>query len=399
MDKSKMPPKPREISLRWKMNWEWHRPRRYSILGLAESGKSALNEYLAAHHPKIVDIFGSRDNENLSWLRESSPVENPLLVCGDNTELECRFPWKHVSELTMADIDAHDATVTCDAFYSSQEVKFASIQKICDLFYNRHSWDKAGGDIIYLVIREAMSLLYSKISLGEGEKEAKAAILTFLRELRHFGVSFGADTLRWTGIEKEIRDLADYTFFKQIGEVGLPRDKRYIYNYVEPRTFAHMKPWESIALHKTGTLTYIHTPCPKWHKEEGVNLIAELGIKITHTEGASDSTAAKVGDKEHSKMIELFSAGNTYRMVAAQVSRSTSTCGDAIRIHNESIRQHGECLACVRANSDLSKVPIVQPTRRGETSSLVRPRDVSSSSKSESTERPPASFTPDSGSF
>ena len=347
-----------QISLRWKMPIEWNRPRRYSILGLAESGKSVLNEYLAQFHPKIIDIFGSRDNENLCWLRESSPVENPLLVCGDNTDLDCRWPYKHVNELTIEDIDSHDCTVTCDAFYSDQDTKFQDIQRICDLLYLRKSWDQEGGDIIYLVIREAMSLLYSKVSLGVGEKEAKAAILTFLRELRHFGVSFGADSLRWTGIEKEIRDLADYTFFKQIGEVGLPRDKRYIYNYVEPKTFAHMRPWESVLLHKTGALAYATIPMVPWHKQEGINLLQELEIVVTNRAVIIADSPTKIGDREHESIMQEYTKTMSMNKVAQLKHRSAGSIFAQVKHHNDMIAQTGECDACSRLQSTISKTPM-----------------------------------------
>jgi hypothetical protein len=358
MKKSKRMAPIAPIGLRWNMPVEWNRPRRYSILGLAESGKSALNEYLAHFHPKIIDIFGSRDNENLCWLRESSPVENPLLVCGDNTDIDSKWPYKHVSELTIQDIDGHDATITCDAFYSDQDTKFQDIQRICDLLYQRKSWDKEGGDIIYLVIREAMSLLYSKVSLGVGEKEAKAAILTFLRELRHFGVSFGADSLRWTGIEKEIRDLADYTFFKQIGEVGLPKDKRYIYNYVEPKTFAHMKPWESIVLHKTGALAYVATPLPPWHKQEGINLLQELEIIITNRAVIIEDGPTKIGDREHEQIVREYSKTLSMQTVSDLVHRSKSTISQVVQKHNRTVEKLGQCDACSRIGSDLAGTTI-----------------------------------------
>lgn len=356
MSKQLPHPSKNGVSLRWKMPWEFNRPRRYSILGLAESGKSSLNEYIAQFHPKIIDIFGSRDNENLCWLRDTSPVENPLLVCGDNTDLDSRWPSKHVSDLTIHDIDSHDATVTCDAFYSCQETKFQDIQRICDLLYLRKSWQE--GDIIYLVIREAMSLLYSKVSLGVGEKEAKAAILTFLRELRHFGVSFGADSLRWTGIEKEIRDLADYTFFKQIGEVGLPKDKRYIYNYVEPKTFAHMKPDESVLLHKTGALAYLNIPYPPWHKQEGVNLLEELEIVVTCRAEIVADTPTKIGDREHEQIIREYSKTLSMRTVGDLVHRSTSTISLVLQKHNRTVEKLGQCDACSRIGSDLAGTTI-----------------------------------------
>ena len=347
------PPQITKIPIRWRHDWEWGRPRRYLLLGLAESGKSNLNETFACYHPKKLDIFGSRDNENLLWCRRGSPVDDILLVTGPNTDINCSWDTKRVDDVTIRDIEAHEATVTCDAFHSSQPVKFMSIAKLSDLLYMRKTWRK--GDIIYLLLRETMSLLYSRIALGEGEKEAKAALLTFLRELRHFGVSFGADSLRWTGIELELRDLADVTIFKQLGEKGLPKDKRYLYKYIQPKTFAHMRPHEFVGLSKTGAIFYGQSPLLKFHKEEGVDLLRELSIRVTHGEEIVETVQGKIGDREHEHLLRVYLEQESMENAARITGRGQITISRHVRYHNKQIVQTGRCERCARIGSDLTE--------------------------------------------
>ncbi|MCX6649986.1 MAG: hypothetical protein NTV61_11495 [Candidatus Bathyarchaeota archaeon] len=346
------PPPITKVPVRWRLDWEWERPNRYLFVGLAGCGKSNLNEHFAANHRRVLDIFSSRDNESLCWLRKSSPFDDILLFGGDNSVVESSWPYKKVSDLRISDFTSHEAVVTADAFYTSQEVKFASIQQAADLLYLRKSWKQ--GDIIYLLLRETMSLLYSRISLGQGEKEAKAALLTFLRELRHFGVSFGADSLRWTGIEKELRDLADYTIFKQLGEKGLPADKRWLYTLVRPQTFAHMKPNESIVVSKEGSVAYLKTPLLPYHKQEGVNLLDELGISVSFSEEIEDTTSTRLGDREHESLVRAYLELESMEDTAKKVRRGLATVSRQVAAHNSDFDTLGQCRRCARLGSDLA---------------------------------------------
>jgi len=346
----------RHRRIRYFFDWEWNRPRRYLFLGLPESGKSATNEVFAERHPHIIDIYGSKDNENLCWCRDTSPIDDVLLIHGDNTEVEASFETKRISDVTISDVENYEGIVTCHAFYSSDAMKFSSIQKLADQLYSRLSWRK--GDIVYLLMRETMNVIYARTSQGMGEKEAKADLLYFIRELRHFGFSVGADILRWTGADKELRDLSDFMIFKQVGEKGLPREKRYLYNYLHPISFAQMKSHEFVALRKDGAIAYCQNALPRYHKEEGVNLLAELGIRITHSEEPIDSTTQQVGDHEHIKIIQLYHTGISMENVAKTVHRSLSTISRHVAAHNKSIERYGVCQQCKRGDGDLLDITI-----------------------------------------
>lgn len=337
------------------------RPRRYTIMGIHEAGKSNLNETIAVNHSHVIDIFGSRDNENLCWARDGSPFSKSVLfICGDNTEIDSSWDFKTVSEVTIQDIERYKAVVTCDRFYSSQETKFKSIEELTSVFYERLSWNQ--GDIMFLLLREAMSLIYSKQSLGVQESAAKAALLTFLRELRHFGVSFGADSLRWTGIDKEIRDLSDYIFFKQIGDANLPKDKEYLYKFAHPTWFRKMPKDQFLLNCKTGDIATGKLGLLPFHKEEGVNLLAELGITITHGVELEESTNQNVGDKEHADIIADYIQTGSMIQTSENIGRGTGTVSRHVTKHNRDVVQYGVCKVCDRVGAACKNV-IVDTSR------------------------------------
>jgi len=341
----------RHKRIRYFFDWEWGRPRRYLLLGLPESGKSATNEVFAERHKHILDLYGSKDDENLCWCRKTSPIDDILLIHGDNTSVDASFDTKKISDVTINDLNNYEAVVTCHSFYSSGEMKHNSITKLADQLYDRRSWKQ--GDIIYLIMRETMNVIYARASQGVGEKEAKADLLYFIRELRHFGFSIGADILRWTGADKELRDLADYMIFKQVGEKGLPKDKRYLYGYIHPVTFAQMKANQFVALRKDGAIAWCNNALPKYHKEEGVDLLVELGIKIEHSEEPVDSTSQQVGDHEHIAIVQAYQSGVSQENVGRKVKRSSSTVNFHVRKHNQEVKQYGVCEMCKRGNGDL----------------------------------------------
>jgi hypothetical protein len=235
-------------------------------------------------------------------------------------------------------------------------MKYNSITTLADQLYDRRSWKQ--GDIVYLIMRETMNVLYARTSQGIGEKEAKADLLYFIRELRHFGFSIGADILRWTGADKELRDLADFMIFKQVGEKGLPSDKRYLYNYIHPVSFAQMRPYEFVSLRKDEAIAYCQNKLPKYHKEEGVDLLVELDIRIEHGEEPVLSTAQHVGDNEHVKIVQLYQSGMSMENISKEVRRSLSTISRHVNNHNHQVSTQGVCDACRRGNGDLLDVQL-----------------------------------------
>lgn len=345
----------RITDLRYRVEFDFKRPSNYTILGIKESGKSALNETLATKHDKIIDFYGSRDDEGLCWCLPESPKKKILFIHGDNTDLKCSHPTKKASAVTLNDLDDHECVIACNSFFSSQDVKFSSLQRIVDQIYGRAGWKEENRGIMYFLIRESMSIIYSRLQQNDtGMKEAKADFLFMQREMRHFGVSFGIDHLRWTGVDMEIRDLSDYTFIKQIGYKSLPKDIAFLYNYVDPRAFSQMKPWEWVLLKKDGSIGFGTNDLPPFHKPEGVNLLNKLGIEIKHGEEIKESSKQSVGDKEHAEICRFYEQGFSMdRISKEKVYRSTETIQRHITEHNRDASKPEGCKRCHRVDSDL----------------------------------------------
>jgi len=319
------------------------------VMGNRGTGKSSLIETLAERHDIILDLYGSKDNENLCWCRKSSPIDDILLIHGENTLVDAPFDTKPVNELTLKDIESYEATVTCNSFFSSDKVKFNALENVTKCLEQRMEWRE--GHIIFMAFRETMDLVYSRMSQGQGEKDAKAGLLYFMRQLRHFGVSVGADMLRWTGIDKEMRDLAEYIIFKKIGWKGLPRDISFVFKYVNPIVFRYMRHNQCVVLQENGNLALGKYGLPKYHKEEGIDLLKEIGITIDHKEEAVETTEKRIGDRDHAWLIETYVDVQSMEEAGRIVKRGSGTVSRHVKYHNRMVLKHGACDRCARASS------------------------------------------------
>lgn len=329
---------------------QYNRPATYLVMGNRGTGKSSLIEVIAERHSKIIDLYGSKDNENLCWCRKSSPIDDILLIHGENTIVDAPFDTKKTNELTLSDLENYEATVTCNAFFSSDKIKFSSLEHVTNCIEQRTEWKE--GNLMFMAFRETMDLLYSKMSQGEGEKDAKANLLYFMRQLRHFGVSVGADMLRWTGIDKEMRDLSEYIIFKKLGWKGLPSDISFVFRYVEPVVFRYMKFDQCVMLQENGNIAVGKYGLPKYHKEEGVDLLKEIGITVEHGEEVIETSDTRVGDKEHAECIRQYVATESMARAGDILGRSKSTISDHVRYHNNQVVKDGACDRCKRADSE-----------------------------------------------
>jgi len=341
--------------LRGRGRLDFMRAAIWLILGIKGSGKSALIETLALYSDQIIDLFGSRDNENLCWLRDTSPIDDILLVIGDNVDLNCSWPTVRVSDLKLSDILSHELTTTCNAFYSSQDQRFIGVGAIIDRLWLRDGYNS----FIDILIREASSFLYSRMKIeGANMKEAKADFIFMQREMRHLGYSMKIDTIRWTSIDKEMRDLADYLVVKKTGRNSLPTDINYLYKYCSPIGFATMRP-DRFVVQTDYPIGLGYSGLPKFHKLGGESLMKELDLNPEYGEEIELSTAQQVGDMQHAEIIRLAHEGMSQGNIARKVGRSSATVNGHIqRRHNRQILNGGECEYCARVGSDLSKTLI-----------------------------------------
>ena len=194
-------------------------------------------------------------------------------------------------------------------------------------------------------------------------KEAKAEFIFFTREIRHFGCSTGIDLLRWTGTDKDLRDNADYTFIKQVGDKGVPDDKKFVYAWLHPTSFAQMKPNRFFMIKKDGALAVGKFPKLAFHKEEGVNLLKELGIEVEYGEEIDEGKLNTVGDREHEQIVRTYVdiGCSSMKKVSDAIHKSPATVHSHINTHNDSIEDSGYCPRCRRLGSDLEDVIAKNP--------------------------------------
>ena len=327
----------------------------FLILGKKGSGKSALIEAIGERYPKIIDLFGSRDDEGLAWCRDTSPIDDILLVCGDNVDLNCSWDTCKAGKLTYEKMMDYEVIIPSYSFFTGNIGRFSGINKVMSLFWDRKEWTKP----VYVAVREASSFIYSRIKQeGVNMKIAKSDFIFWQREMRHFGYALGIDTIRWTSIDKEMRDLADWQIFKKVGPQGLPDDISFLYRYVDPMSMAGLPPNRFMVLTENASIGWGMSACPPYHKEEGIDIIKELGITFEYGEEVLESTMQKIGDDEHSKIITLYNDKKSMRAVSKLVHRSSESVHNHIHQHNKAIMDIGKCDICARVNSDLADVEL-----------------------------------------
>lgn len=342
-----------KITLNWirghdRINWQ--KASHHLCCGLRDTGKSALGEVIACHYPQIIDVFGSRDNEGLCWLR--SGLDDILLVIGENCDMDASYDVERIDRLNFKKMSSYEIVIMVPSFYSTHNNYLASINQITKLFYKRFSFVNPA----VILIREAANFTYSRISKGSTDKLAKAEFIQFSREMRHFGYSIFLDTIRWTAVDKEMRDLADYVYLKDQGYIGLQADVKFLYTYINPRSLAGLPPHKFVILTRNASIGIGTSEYPNFHKEPGENLLVQFELYPEFGEELKPSSTQTVGDHEHERIIRLYCKESyTMRGISEQLHRSTQTVNAHIKKHNSAVISQGYCSICRRLQSDLAE--------------------------------------------
>lgn len=334
---------------------DFNRPNTFLCVGMRGTGKSSLLETLAVRYPKIIDIFGSKDNESLGWCKPESPYKNVLFVIGDNITVNSQYPTINYKELTLKDMEKFEVITTCHAFYNTKAEYFIAIQEITQMLCDkRNFWTIPWA----LVIRESANYIYSRLQVVKDSNMAKADFIALLREARHSGVAVLVDTIRWTSIDKEVRDVSDFIFIKRVGAIGLPKDLNFLYRYVNPRSM--MKLWKNVYVLLTGTgaIAIGKFDKPAWHKEENEDILTKLHIDVVYLDPERVIQGQNVSPSEHAIIIRSYSELQSMGKVATKLSRSKDTIQRAVKRHNDTIGEIGHCLECYNCKEELATVKI-----------------------------------------
>jgi hypothetical protein len=334
----------------------FNRPSTWFSLGLRGTGKSSLLEHIAENYLAqghvCFDLFGSRDGENLAWLRSPHAQDKKILLLhGENVDVESSFPTKRSDAATLEDFEKNDIIISSSPLYLNVDQEFLAAAKLTDLLYKRHHYKR----LVILLCREAANFYYSRLKISDSQIFAKSQMIYLIREARHMGLALGLDSIRYYAIDIDIRNLCDYLILKAQGVQGLANDLRWLYSYFDASTVRSMPPQNFFIISKTGALGLGSFPMPPWHKQEKEDILKNVGIEVEYGEvlkTSQDKGAFKtVSDKEHEQIIKLYVDGLSYETIATQLGRSSRTPLMHVRIHNGDVERNGYCLSCKRAGS------------------------------------------------
>ncbi|MBC7112558.1 MAG: hypothetical protein H5T34_00815 [Candidatus Methanomethyliales bacterium] len=348
------------------MNVSLDKPLVWLCLGVRGSGKSTFLEHVALQHLQhgntILDLFGARSGEGLAWLRSPEVKGKHILLLTDegciievNSSLDLSI--KPYTKLQLKDFEDFDLIINSSPLYRTLDSEFTACNHVIDLLWNRLHWRR----LIYVIIREAANLIYSRVKVSENQLEAKSFLIYWLRESRHVGCSLGLDSQRFMALDTDVRSQVDFLVLKAQGLFGLPRDMWHVYRWIKPGWLQYAKPHEFAIVSRQGDIGVGTFPFHEWHKREGEDILQVAGIKVQFEErpeeGADRGRYKTVGDEEHARIISLYTEeGKSMESIGKQLGRSAKTVYDHIHEHNNDVERLGYCPKCRRASSPLAEV-------------------------------------------
>ena len=363
----------------------FNRPTTDFVLGVRGGAKSSFLEHRGEGFLRrkqiVLDLFGSRDGEGLAWLRskwanidERTPdfEKKILLIHGDSCDVSSPVDTVNVSKLRMDHFKKYDLLISASPLYASVDDEFTQVNTITDILYRRLTWQK----IIYVIVREASNLYYSRLRVSKSQVNAKAEMIYLIREARHMGMAMGLDTLKYTSIDLDIRAVVDHIVFKAQGILGFPRDLVWLYGYFKPSFVRKMKPHQFIMLTRKGSVGVGIFPEVKWHKKEKENIVKKVGVKVEIGDeivySRQQGEYRRIGDYEHARMTELYfwgtdGKGMGIRKVGkhSEVNRSPSSVREQLIKHDSAVGRSGFCAVCRRAGGKLFESKVYGKKKKG----------------------------------
>jgi len=346
------------------LQWAFKKAKSWAILGEIETGKSSLGETIGSNYAEtgcsIIDLYGSRDNEGLAWLR-SPYKKNVLLLKGNSVQIDFNdADVMNALDFKLRHLDEYKVIISPASFYSSIREEWYAIGKLTEELWHRTFWDYP----VAMIIREASNLLYSRLSLGDTQALAKTYMAYFVREMRHVGFSIILDTIRWRSIDINFRSV-DYLIIKAQGIEGLSGSGLgFVYAYVDPRSLQKMGPAGAIVVCRRGPMGIFESDLPFWHKLEHENMLAIFGLHPEYKPlpNYGEKGFQRVGDFEHVRIIKMriekkSERGRALSMekIAKILSRSPRTVQKHLEAHNNMVLGVGECDKCARVNAPYAK--------------------------------------------
>lgn len=374
-----------DIAVRWRRGAQrvsFLKPNAHLVIGIRGSGKSSLLEALSVRHRKIIDLYGSADNESLGyckpqfervWRSIHGYPPRILLVSGNNRDIASKFYTCHIDEMNLQKFEDYDVITTCQAFHSSEDQYFACLAEMTNILWTQRTHWR---DVWFVLIREASNFIYARQKVVRNDNFAKAEFIKAFRTSRHSGLSVSVDSLRWTALDKEVRDLADYVWIKNVGAIGLPQDLSWVYKYYIPYSLMRMKPKTFILSTAKGALGAGTFSEISWHKQEHEDLLRICGIEIKNIHQAvPDDRTYNLGNFDHAQIIEEYLQSRSMVKTATTVAKSYKTVRNHLLAHNASIQLHGQCMKCHNAKGEhVNTVVEIRAIGRPTVASIPTPK-------------------------
>ena len=166
---------------------------------------------------------------------------------------------------------------------SGKGEEFGAAGRNLDLLFERgaRGWTKK----IYVLIREASDLFYSRVKLRASQKDSKAVAIYLMRESRHHGLALGLDSQKLTSVDSDFRQQTDYLILKAMGIDSLPDDLKFVYRYLDPIWLRSMKPWEFGVIAGKGALGLGVNTLNSWHKRDREHILGSVGVHVERPKG------------------------------------------------------------------------------------------------------------------
>jgi len=311
--------------------------------GIRGGGKTGLLMNLAAHWGKIIGLYGSLDDEILALLRASKwakHLEKGLILGPSTTSVTSSWSYKNYEDLTFADIESHDVIVLPQKIHSNPNSFSLACEHVSSFLLRR----PYVSDYWFMMIPEAANIMWARQSLKRAKlDQAKAYLVWLLRQLRHVGVSIGMDSQYLLALDKEVRNISDYTFLKNLGAFSLPNEIDWIYGYAHPPGLRALYPNEFVALDKFGGVYTGWFRLPPWHKTPNENIYESLGIKYDFGDPEMRQFEMPKTQEEdialHTEIIKAYMEVKNIKGTA----RKTSHDRDTVRTHVEKHFEKKDC--------------------------------------------------------
>jgi hypothetical protein len=291
--------------VRGKGSIDWSQPNIFFAIGARGAAKSSFLELCATRcldaGGKVVDVYASKDSENLAWLRSdyvTSGNRKAILFRGDHVAVKSNHESIATSQFKLSDLDRADIFISANACYSSMDDEFGGVNRILDTLWKRRSWTKP----VCLIMREAANLVFSRLKIRPDQSLARSEIIYSCRESRHTGCGILLDSLKPTSIDIDLRILSDYLILKNSGMYSLSKDLHWVYKTFSPSEMRKLQPREFVIIDRFGSLGFGTFDMPAFHKLTGEDIAKITGVELEHFLGPVE------GDELRGVILEAIQA-------------------------------------------------------------------------------------------